>query len=1128
MKINKITKVILEEPIPVYDVINAGNLHNFIISSPNGTEVVSHNCTMDEVNFARAGTRDISLAKAHMKTMYDTANARITGTFKLNGKIYGKMFTCSSKNTDNDYLSEHIEKQLDAGNKHMYLFDKPQWEVLPAYRFGKEKFYITVGDRYKRGFVVAKENSDEIHLQEYRNEGYKVLEVPADYEPNFRADYDISLRDIAGISVVGAMGFITQDMITPNVIEERKNPFFKDYYEIGVQDNQTLEQFFHMEVVPAELKRLQMNIHIDFAEVSDHIGISGGVRDGDKTTLDPLTEKRIVMPFFKQIFQVAIGAPRGDRMSFQKVINFIVWLKKNGFNIGIISTDQYQSSYVRENLSQQGFVCEKVSVDRTEDPYIGLRNLLQDQRLELVKHDLQEVELIHLQRVNGVINHPPQSACFTADTKIQLVDGRVLTIAELLIEQQYKTNWVYTINETTGLIEPKPILDVFQTKITKDLVKVTLDNDEVIYCTPDHRFMLRDGSYEQAQNLLPDDSLMPLYTKVASKGLVGYRLYYEPKTDDWHFEHRSFCLDPKLTTGERTVVHHCNYNKLDNRPTNLKRMTPSKHMEIHSNKTIDHTKISAALQRWHANNRDTEQYKRSKHRGIINLIIRNAYNKTGKKITVQEAEEIHNKSVLVEQRNQARIHDIELLYHVDWEQTQGRIHNIWGARLSALVTRIEHKYSVIWDTLSDNEKVYYANKWNAIQRTTRLRTFERILKQEITQALNSLLYKPCRVKTISIFNSNELKTSWIEYLFDVDWDTLSTAEKYLATRRLNRLLELHEFIPLDENIKYVPKVGRVYKTISLFGSEQDIRLKNIEEYCGIHLEDIPAKQHSGYGRIYNNFCKGLVTKNELLHRRIAAMEQLYGIVWKDLDVAGRSKYSLMYHNLTHPEEKQAHYSATVQSISQYAWYTNGTNNKYLKSNDPIPEGYYKGRVRSRASVEKGIATVLNRTPEEKAKYSKIYGADTSRRMWVTNGVDDRYIYKDTEIPDGFTPGRCKVGKNHKVKSVEFISMPCRVYDLTIKDNHNFALAAGVFVHNSNSTVLPCLENGYNSKGIGKDCADALCGCMATLVAHADVAKPPSKHIINAIASVNGPRNYGYNQNGRPNYIPGFGQQYRKF
>ena len=368
----------------------------------------------DEVNFARAGVKDISISKNHMKHLYDTANARITGTFKLNGRIYGKMFTCSSKNADNDYLSDHIEKQRDAGNTHMYVYDRPQWEVLPKYRFGTGKFYITVGDRFKRGFVVPDENADEAHLQEYRDEGYKILEVPEDYKPNFKADYDIALRDIAGISVVGAMGFITQEMITPNISETRKNPFFMDYYEIGIQDNLTLESYFHIEVVPVELRRLPMYVHIDFAEVSDHIGIAGTVRDGDKTIIDLLTEKKITMPYFREIFQVAIGAPRGDRMSFQKVINFIVWLKKVGFNIAVVSTDQYQSSYVRENLTQQGFVCEKVSVDRTEDPYIGLRNLLQDQRLDLIKHELQEVELINLQRVNGVINHPPQSNSITA------------------------------------------------------------------------------------------------------------------------------------------------------------------------------------------------------------------------------------------------------------------------------------------------------------------------------------------------------------------------------------------------------------------------------------------------------------------------------------------------------------------------------------------------------------------------------------------------------------------------------------------------------------------------------------------------------------------------------------------
>lgn len=1083
---------------------------------------------LDECNFSRAGIRDITKSKEHMKKLYDTANARITGTFKLNGKIYGKMFTCSSKNTDNDYLSEHIEKQLDAGNKHMYLFDKPQWEVLPAYRFGKETFFITVGDRYKRGFVVPDENSDAVHLQEYRDEGYRILEVPADYKPNFRADYDIALRDIAGISVVGAMGFITQEMITPNVSEDRVNPFFEDYYEIGVQDNDTLERHFHLDVVSAELKRKSMYIHIDFAENSDHIGISGGVRDGDKFIVDPLTLKKISMPFFRQIFQVAIGAPRGDKMSFQKVINFIVWLKQNGFNVHMCTADKFQSTYALESLRQQGFTTEHISVDKTDQPYIGLRNLLQDQRIELVKCDLQEIELINLERINDRVDHKPQSACFTGDTKISLVDGRTLTINDLMLEQRYRTNWVYTINETTGLIEPKPILDVFQTKITKDLVKVTLDNDEVIYCTPDHRFMLRDGSYEMAENLVSGDSLMPLYTKVSAKGLHGYRMYYEPKTDDWHYEHRRFCLDPDIITDESTVVHHCNYIKLDNTPTNLKRVTKSKHTQIHNNCTNDYNKMAQSLHNWHKNNRNTPKYKESKRRGVIKLIIRNHYNKSGEVLSVEDAERIYMRGVTQRMKDAARVHDIELLFKVEWSDTSGRFHNTLGARLSALIHKVEEHYGVMWAELSDAEKLKYAQLSHTILSAKKAKRFERSAMKEISAQLSKLLNRPKRIKSISLFDSDDLRTSWIDYVFGVSWSDLSASEKCRATRRFNRLLEQGEYIPLDEDITYMPKKHHIMRSLSLFGTDKDIRQRNIEEYCGVHFEDIPTKQRSGYGKIYSNFCKGKITKDKLLAQRICDIERIYGVSWCTLGTADKSKYSLMYHNLMHPDDKKAHYTATASAISKYSWYTNGTDNKYLLPTDIIPSGYYKGRTRARASVEKGIATVLGRSPEEKARMAKIYGEDTSNRRWVTNGVDDKYIYKNSPIPSGYRLGRSKVGKNHKVKSVERISMPCRVYDLTIKDNHNFALAAGVFVHNSNSTVMPCLANGYNSKGIGKDCSDALCGWTAAAIAHADVVKPHTKPALNAIANVNGPRNYNLGRTGRPPTLPGFNLPYQRF
>lgn len=378
------------------DIIAGSDASNFL-----GMQIFA--CALDEVSFAKSGVKDISLAKAHMKKLYDTVNARISGTFRIGGEVYGKLIASSSKNQDNDFLSEHIEIQQRAGNPHLYLVDEPQWKILPKSMFSNEVFHFTVGDRYKKGFVIPEETDDEAHRLEYEKQGYQVIEAPAELRKNFLADYDISLRDIAGISVVGAMGFITQESITPCVAQDRDNPFFEDILVIGKDDDLQISDFFHEEAVPQDLKYMRMNIHLDLAETHNRTGICGTVVSGNKI-IENDDGKKVAMPFFKQVFQVAVEAPRGGRQSFQKVVNFLVWLRQHHFNVGLVSTDQFQSDYLRETLSQQGFETKKFSVGM--EAYIAVKNVLIDQRIEMIKHSLQENELIATQRVNNSIAHP--------------------------------------------------------------------------------------------------------------------------------------------------------------------------------------------------------------------------------------------------------------------------------------------------------------------------------------------------------------------------------------------------------------------------------------------------------------------------------------------------------------------------------------------------------------------------------------------------------------------------------------------------------------------------------------------------------------------------------------------------
>ena len=70
------------------------------------------------------------------------------------------------------------------------------------------------------------------------------------------------------------------------------------------------------------------------------------------------------------------------------------------------------------------------------------------------------------------------------------------------------------------------------------------------------------------------------------------------------------------------------------------------------------------------------------------------------------------------------------------------------------------------------------------------------------------------------------------------------------------------------------------------------------------------------------------------------------------------------------------------------------------------------------------------------------------RKWFNDGNKEYFLSLEDGISKEYKVGRI----NHKIKSIKLIHCPCRVYDLEIEDNHNFALSAGVFVHNSKDSA----------------------------------------------------------------------------
>lgn len=128
--------------------------------------------------------------------------------------------------------------------------------------------------------------------------------------------------------------------------------------------------------------------------------------------------------------------------------------------------------------------------------------------------------------------------CFTGDTRIKLLDGTERTFAELANLPPDEIFHVYSV-DTAGRIV---IGEGRYSRITRraaQIIELTFDDGTKVRCTPDHRFMLRDGTWKQAQNLTIDDSLMAGYFDTAriNPRTNDYIRVLQPATGQYEFVH---------------------------------------------------------------------------------------------------------------------------------------------------------------------------------------------------------------------------------------------------------------------------------------------------------------------------------------------------------------------------------------------------------------------------------------------------------------------------------------------------------------------------------------------------------------------------------------------------------------
>lgn len=190
--------------------------------------------------------------------------------------------------------------------------------------------------------------------------------------------------------------------------------------------------------------------------------------------------------------------------------------------------------------------------------------------------------------------------CLRGNTELLLLCGQRRTIKYLYEHKdEYIGKGIMSCNED-GTLVPTIITNIALTRKNAKYIRVHIDNNTYVDATPDHLFMMRDGSFKEAQDLIPGDSLMPHYDNVKN----GRRYVLDNKTESWTPQYRLVAKQKYGELKKGYQIHHKNRIKIDDDFDNLYQLTFEEHYKEHE----DELHKKANISRQELKNSNPEKY----------------------------------------------------------------------------------------------------------------------------------------------------------------------------------------------------------------------------------------------------------------------------------------------------------------------------------------------------------------------------------------------------------------------------------------------------------------------------------------------------------------------------------------
>lgn len=449
---------------------------------------------LDEIDYSKGSSME---DQSFIMKLYATVKRRMESRYMKSGKLPGMLIFSSSKNSDDNFLENYIQKNRD--KPYLYIVDEPLWVVKrERMNYSGKTFYLAVGDQYRPSKIL----SDSEDKEAYESAGQRVISVPIEHKEAFEQSMNQALIDIAGIALSSTSKYLSYEKVKLIYKPYLKNPFRSEVIELGFDDDSSITDFLDESKLSKHDRSKPHFIHWDASKRGDVSGLAM------TTTVSNKTVRRLIKGtgevgdvndvVHKIVFGIGIRSKGGQEIPFYKIRKFIYYLRdKLHYNIQSVTQDSYQSVDSLQNMKMGGFNTSTLSVDRSRAPYDTLKNAINEGRL--ISHENKYLESEFLDIVDDRKYDKIDHTCLPGDTLISTSNGD-----KCIKDLKEGIDKVYSYDIQSGKVVEVEFTDLRKTRDTTELFRIEMKDGFEVECTANHPFLTARG-YVRADHLRVSD-----------------------------------------------------------------------------------------------------------------------------------------------------------------------------------------------------------------------------------------------------------------------------------------------------------------------------------------------------------------------------------------------------------------------------------------------------------------------------------------------------------------------------------------------------------------------------------------------------------------------------------------------